>query len=118
MLLPGVNIETKRTYSPFCPECHKIMSPKDRYGIKFVCKDCNIQIKPDFKNLKRVRASCEMNTYEIKAIDVAKAGKNTVKFTTVDYFPNLIRVEYGNTEFIVDREDLKTMLSEIQLLKE
>ena len=115
---PGVRIESKRTYSPFCPECNKIMDPLDKYATKFICKDCNIQLKPDFKNLKRVRVSCEMNTYEVKAIDVAKTGKNTVKFTTVDYFPNLIRVEYNNTEFIVDREDIKAMLSETQLLKE
>ena len=59
-----------------------------------------------------------MRTFEVKAIDVAKVGNNTVKFSTVDYFPKLIRVCYGDTEFIVDRDDMKHMLSDIQLLKE
>ena len=120
MLLDFMKMKTCRTYSMFCPKCYKIMDPVNRYKMMpdLVCKECGIRHEPKFGELKRVRASCEMRTYEMKAIDVAKVGKNTVKFSTVDYFPQLIRVEYGDTEFIVNRDDVKTMLSEIQLLKE
>ena len=111
---------TVSTYSMFCPKCNKIMLPlnKNDPWSKLICLDCVIIIEPRLYQLRKVRASCEMRTFETKAIDVAKVGNNTVKFSTVDYFPKLIRVCYGDTEFIVDRDDMKRMLSDIQLLKE
>ena len=120
MLPPYVKINTRTTYSIFCPKCNKIMEPINKHELTptLICKDCGEKIKPDIFKLKKVRASCEMKTFEAKAIDITNSGKNTVKFSTIDYFPTLIRVEYGDTEFIVEREDMKKMLSDIQLLKE
>lgn len=59
-----------------------------------------------------------MGAAEIKAISAEGKGSNTVKFSTVDYFPDLLRVEYGGVQFIVDRNDVKKMLEATQLLKE
>lgn len=85
---------------------------------KFVCPDCGIKIVPNFNNLKMIGATFEMNAAKTKAIDLGNDGRTTVKFSTVDYFPKLLKVEYGETSFIVDRDDLKRMLEETQLLEE
>lgn len=110
------------TGSQFCPKCNKIMesegSRRGYAGGKLFCKDCGISFKPRLCDLKKVRAKCEMRTVEIKAIDIAYDNQNTVKFSTVDYFPQLIRVEFGTEKFIVERKDLKRMLEDLQLTQE
>ena len=59
-----------------------------------------------------------MRPVEIKAIDMAYDLQHTVKFSTVDYFPQLIRVEFSGEKFIVERKDLQRMLEDLQLTQE
>jgi hypothetical protein len=96
------------------------MEPADRMSFHpdLICRDCDIRIRPNFFDMKKVRARCEVRTVEIKAIDMAYDLQHTVKFSTVDYFPQLIRVEFSDEKFIVERKDLKRMLEDLQLTQE
>ena len=121
MLNKLITYQNTTTFSMFCPQCHKIMEPADRMSLALpdlICRDCDIRMKPKFFEMKKVRARCEVRTVEIKAIDMAYDNEHTVKFSTVDYFPQLIRVEFGTEKFIVERKDLKRMLEDLQLTQE
>ena len=120
MFIPDARWESETTASIFCPKCNKIMVPFRRMAIDhtLICKDCNLTIKPKISDLRKVRVVFTMGAEEIKAIDVAGKERNTVKFSTVDYFPTLLRVEYGDIQFIVDRNDVRQMLENTQLVKE
>lgn len=120
MLNKYTTYQNTTTFSIFCPQCHKIMEPAGRmpFPPDLICRDCDIRIKPKFFDMKKVRARCEVRTVEIKAIDMAYDLQHTVKFSTVDYFQQLIRVEFSGEKFIVERKDLKRMLEDLQLTQE
>ena len=120
MLNKLITYQNTATFSTFCPQCHKIMEPVGRMSFlpDLICRDCDIRVKPKFFDLKKVRAKCEMRTVEIKAIDMEYDHENTVKFETVDYFPQLIKVKSGSEKFIIDRRDMQRMLEDLQLVEE